>query len=237
MMTILEDLLEFEKPLSEGVRLTEPSLKKKSFWDRFRRERLVERCHYKYHRTKAGLYAVLEHNEDGSLYVSDVPVGGSENSELSISPFQKIMSDDFSLPLFSAVTYSHTQEGVYIKSCIKHDSGVNIEHIIDSNGVITSLGLKCYLSMVFSRAPPIWSFEVDRESQGAQVRGEVRNVERYAFSSDGRVDKVQGISSLEGKTIDYEKTLGFILGLIHEFHNSEAVYQGLLQSPDVLVFK
>lgn len=253
-MTILEDLLEFEKPLSEGVRVETSKLPKKSFWDKFRK-RPAERGHYKYHRTKAGLYVVLPHNSDGSLDLqADQLKGFCFSSVFGISP---ALPENFYLSRGDAVTWDYSTNDFKLISKVPHRSGVKAIHTLNFQGSIVSLELASPVGSVWRCYNPSssWSLSVHRD-QGAS--GVVHSHEVYEFLPDGKISVAKTLD-LKQKSIDYERSFNNIIKTlsawnIQETAYQEAVfepnysanelkrlfdqlYQGILQSSGCLVFK
>lgn len=254
-MTILEDLLEFEKPLSEGVILRTSNSPKKSFWDKFRKSP-AERCHYKYHRTKAGLYVVLPHNSDGSLDLqADQPQGSMASSVFGISPE---LPENFYLSIWDTVTWDYSTNDFKLISEVLHYSKVKAIHTLNSQGSIVSLKLASPVSSVWPiRHDPqtSWSLSVHRD-QGAS--GRVHSHEVYEFLPDGKQSFTRALD-LKQKSIDYEQSFNNIIKYLFAWNIPLAAYQeavfepnysanerkklydqlykGRLQSSDCLVFK
>ncbi|MEK6968943.1 MAG: hypothetical protein AABW48_00785 [Nanoarchaeota archaeon] len=254
-MTILEDLLEFEKPLSEGVRLQTEIEPKKSFWDKFRK-RPTERRHYKYHRTKAGLYVVLPHNSDGSLDLqANQPKGSCSSSVFGIS---LALPENFYLSMWNAVTWDYSTNNFKLISEVPHYSGVSAIHTLNSQGSIVSLELTSpvHPTWPIQRDPQTsWSLEVHRD-QGAS--GVVHSHEAYKFLPDGKINVTETLN-LKQKLIDYEQSFNNVIKLLSDWNIQQTAYQeavfepnysdnerkklhdelylGILQSSDCLVFK
>lgn len=243
LMTVLDDLLEFEQPLSEGVRMQTAIEPKKSFWDLFGRERVVERGHYKYHRTKAGLYVVLPYNNsDGSLDLhADSPKGCFSKSVFEISPKLPL---GFFLNGYGAVTWDNSSEysstgNFKLISEVSHISEIKVMHTLDSQGNIVSLELASHAS--HSRYPyrypyrctqeypsTFWSLKVHRD-RGAS--GAVHSHEVYEFLPDGKLNTARTLD-LKQISIDYEQSFNNIIKLMFAWNDHQDACQKAVLEPN-----
>lgn len=188
-MGFLNDLFEYEKAITPGERLG---------------------SYLRYHKTKAGLYVVLKHDTDGSLYIPDEKLFSSKPVVTTV--------DTIPLPegfIFKELSYEKSiDQQTLIRSFSHHESGVRVEHDTDKHGKITALDFRFF----YGNGPPLWCFGIGKSGEEPEVSGAINFRKGCVFGSDGKIKGYQDMIKLEGKTIDYPESL--FMMLVSMYHNN-----------------
>jgi hypothetical protein len=204
-MSILDDLLEYERPGLKGTPLEASEKRNPKYFPYF----------HHYHRTKAGLYLVLRHLKDGSFQKRE-PYIGMQDSSTPMHSFEKdTLPENFSL-----VHVIHKKD--VNQSVINHYAGVNVKYAVDCrDGSIQSLKMSNFGSL-FEPDYPRWYFEIKRSSGNSDfpiVDFKIQDLQTARPSANGlQVDNP--LQSIEGKVVDYQATLHHLLGLM-KAHTAE----------------
>jgi len=203
--------------------------------------------HHRYHRTKAGLYVVLQHRPNGEIWKRDsIGKAGSIYTSAEGDNQYPLLGNDFSFESAVNVLNPNNKEGYrrtihepasrMCLSTTKHISGLKITYAVDDkDSQILGVNVRIYKpikeELFGTHSPwndplevPIWQIEITKKENKVHCQGVITDLHTYELCPQG---KVRGrFLDLKGRVIDYAASINQILENMH--HNLPNPYEYLI---------
>jgi len=242
-MISLEKLFEYEDSSLRGIPLS------KDNWVKYEP---TKQNHHRYHKTKAGLYVILEH-EGGKIRMSKF----SKGSQSSFSVYPRLggqnshLADSFRSEKITWSFNSSANESV-CTSHISHYSGLQFHHTVKSSDnsifAVEISGWTRFEEQDYEL--PAWRLRIQKKSPESYrsnalplMEGNIFSYQKHTVEKDGRV-VMTPTTNLEGKQLDYAASINNILEKLQiynpdpeEKEECRTEIAQYLNSLDCLVFK